>query len=227
MCNAQVGLDEWLETFGVDGRVEFGEQSLHETQVDGADDIAMVLCHLAKRAMMQPDLPGWLGSCLRRESDDAQRPGQLLDGTVLVHAAKRWRGLGEEPAPSLPGFDSGAGRLVDVGGHEAGQDLCQEPVTTLPDGTALGTHGVETARPSWPAPLLDNALYQPGPDESIEVEPDGIGVQAQPGGDPADSHRVTGVLNSGQDTRSALAHGGSGRVWPDELAGLHASNFHM
>ena len=47
--DAQAGLCEWVQPVGGDRGSHLGQRLLHEPQMQRADDVLVVLCHLAER----------------------------------------------------------------------------------------------------------------------------------------------------------------------------------
>lgn len=91
MRDAQIGLDERIEACRVDRRTELGEDAAHETEMDGADDLAVGLGCLAERAVVQqyPPRPTG-GDRFGREADVVEDSAQLLGRRSRVDPAK-WR----------------------------------------------------------------------------------------------------------------------------------------
>lgn len=176
--HAQRGLHEGIEAACLERRVEIGEQSLHESEVDRADDVAVRFGNLTKWAVMQQDLLGApYDYRLGRETDVIKDAHELLGARMGIDVLKWSRALREVPSPRLAGLECGLRRLGGLRRDVTGENLGQEPVAA-PAGLVTGdAGGVQRARPTGLFTVLGGTVGHSVRDECVEMEADCIGVQ--------------------------------------------------
>ena len=201
MGDAQAGFDERVETFGDQRRVKFGEQPLHESEVDRADNVTVLGRGFPKRAVVQQDLAlATYGGRLGGEPNLVEHADQLPGCLGGVSAPIRRRPFGKVATPGGPGLQGGLGRAGYLGGDVAGEDLGEQPVVALAGAGAAGSRGVQGARPPWPVAVFSFAFDQPGIDEPVEVKPRSVWMQAQQPRHVVDRERAASVVKHGERT---------------------------
>ncbi len=177
--DAEVGLHERLEALSVDWGAQLSEDALHEPEMDGAHDVAVLRGGLAERAVMQQDAATVCsGGGLRCEPDLVERVNKPTGGVLGVQLAERRRALGEVSPPRPPGIAPSASRLLRLGADIARQDLGEQPVASSPGTGAAGVRSIEGPGTSRLVALLGGPLYEAGLHQSVEMEPDGVRVEA-------------------------------------------------
>ena len=229
VSDAQRRLDQPIDAFGVHRCVKLGEQPLHESQMNRAHDIAVMIGDLEERTVMQQDLlfasrsDGFGG-----EADLVQRAYQLLSGSDRVEALERRGTHSEMTAPDLPSMQPSCGGFRDLRGHVAGKDVREEPVAALPSSRTVGAGGVERAWSAGPRSVFRSPFREPRLDQGIQVATTGVGMQTHLLGHVSDTERPTGALQQTKDAgpTPAQARRRAG-VRTCQLAGTrgHASTF--
>ena len=200
VSDAQRRLNQPIDAFGVHRCVKFGEQPLHESQMNRAHDIAVLIRDLEERTVMQQNLlfasyrDGFGG-----ETDVVQRAYQLLSGSDRVEAPERRGTHSEITAPDLPSMQPSGGGFRDLRGHVAGEDVREEPVATLPSSRTVGAGGIQGARPAGPRSVLHSPFREPRLDQGIQVTPTGVWMQTHLLGHVLDTKRPTGALQQTKD----------------------------
>lgn len=207
MREAQVRLDEGIQGLDRDRRVPCCQRSLHNPQMDGADDALMRLGHLEERAMVQPYLPFSVG---RPQLWGEAQVVQQADQSVKRLNARVRRRLGKLSSPGAARL-CGALSCLRSRLQHVGEDARQQRELA---GTCRihAAYGVErccraTRADSGPFDALDAALAQ----KRVEMEPDRVRMHVQPLGDLGDVHGLRRVLQYRQD-RSAPSMRLSGRI---------------
>jgi len=204
--DAQRRLYQPIDAFGVHRCVELGEQPLHESQMNRAHDIAVLIRDLEERTVMQQDLllaSG--GDGFGGETDLVHRAYQLLSGGDRVKAPERRGTHSEMTAPDLPSVQASCGGFRDLCGHVAGKDVREEPVTALPSSWTVWVGGVEGARSARPRSILRRPYREPCLDQGIQVRTTGVGVQTYLLGHVGNTEWPAGTLQHTKDTGSTPA----------------------
>ena len=200
MGDAQRRLYQPIDAFGVHRCVKLGEQPLHESQMNRAHDIAVLIRDLEERTVMQQDLlfaSG--GDGFGGKTDLVHRAYQLLSGSDRVKAPERWGTHSEMTAPDLPSMQPSCGGFRDLCGQVAGKDVREEPVTPLSSSWTVGAGGVEGSRSAGPRSILRGPYSEPRLDQGIQVRTTGVGVQTHLLGHVGNTEWPTGSLQHTKD----------------------------
>src|SRR4051794_20642662 len=161
MRDAEIRLDERIESLRIKGRLQFTQHSSHQAEVHRADDVAVFLGRFAKGAVVQQDPALSTGRYrFRGEPDVVQRIDEPLYGPRCVQTAERRLLVGKESTPGLTGLQGGVLGLLGVGREVAGQNLGEQPVAAPAGLDRTRGGGVQRARSAWRIPILDRALSQ-------------------------------------------------------------------
>ena len=155
MGDAQRRLYQPIDAFGVHRCVKLGEQPLHESQMNRAHDIAVLIGDLEERTVMQQDLLlASDGDGFGGKTDLVHRAYQLLRGSDRIKAPERRGTHSEMTAPDLPSMQPSCGGFRDLCGHVAGKDVREEAVAPLPSSWTVWAGGVQGARSAGPGSVL-------------------------------------------------------------------------
>lgn len=195
MYHTQARLDERVEPLRFQGCIEFGKHPLHQPEVDGADDVAVLFGGLAERAVVQQDLSFSPGPHRFGSETDVIECLHELPGRRGGVDTSEWRwAVGEEVPPSVTGLQRRLARLLGLAGEVTGEDLGQQAVAASPGAGGVRAGGVEAAGSTGQLAILAMASRQARLNEPVEMKTGGVGMQPHPLCDLADAERCASPL---------------------------------
>jgi hypothetical protein len=187
MCQAERGVDERVEALDGQGRASLAQRASHQAQMQRAHDLAVLLRHLTEGAVVEGDHVLGVVDRRRVEAYFCQHRVQTAQPLGRVDLLPRSRTLGEVAAPCLSCLLGRHRGLRERVADQAGQHLGQQPVAALAGRHVRRRGDVHHPRPPWAALTFRPPFGQSRVDESVEVEPGGVGVQPHPRGDLLDA----------------------------------------
>src|SRR4051794_24701866 len=203
MGETDVGFGERLKPGGFDRRADLRQRSLHEPEMEGADDLAVFLGEFEEGAVPQADTVGRLTRVavgLRVEAEVGEEFGESVDRFPLGHGMEGRRRWHQVLPPGAAGVDSG----LRVRGRElAEQDSGQELIAALAATVHPAVGCVDGTGASRPGRRLLRPFHGTLRHQRLQVEADRIGMDAHRLGDLVDAHGCLGLTQGIQHGAAA------------------------
>src|SRR5262245_44457977 len=228
MGGADSGPDERLEVVRLDMGAELGERALHEPEMHRADDLAVVVGHLAEGTMLHEHVQALVVPFeLGIEPERVEKPYDR--GYVVLGRA------GDERRPAIdevppPGTTGGFGLLRGVlrrPGEIAREDLRQQPIArALLLRHAVGCGAIDETRPAGPRALLGARGDQLRLRQDVEVRANRVGVEPDPLGQLGGVERTICVAQELENTNAArVPEGPVDTCLVDAFLGAHGGYY--